>query len=187
MVAELRSELRTFEPVSAMSAASAASAAAAAATQPVDPIALQAWCGAVEGRLDEHTTRITGVGLNLEQLIGHAKDAMKLVVDGVGAELTGFKRQVHHDHGKLDAVVVAQIQHKFAEVEGVVQGLTLEAATRTAALDVRTGRAEQRAGLAEQRIAELIALSQAGPAVIAGAWPCPTPASTPPGSPRARG
>ena len=109
MVAELRSELRTFEPVSAMSAASAASAAAAAATQPVDPIALQAWCGAVEGRLDEHTTRITGVGLNLEQLIGHAKDAMKLVVDGVGAELTGFKRQVHHDHGKLDAVV-AQIR-----------------------------------------------------------------------------
>ena len=80
MVAELRSELRTFEPVTAMSAVSAASSAAAGAAQPVDPVALQQWSAAVEGRLDEQTTRITGVGLNLEALIGHAKEAMKTIV-----------------------------------------------------------------------------------------------------------
>ena len=50
---------------------------------PVDPTALQLWCGQVEGRLDEQATAITGVGLQLEMTFGHAKDAMKVITDGV--------------------------------------------------------------------------------------------------------
>ena len=163
MVAELRSELRTFEPVTAMSAASAAATAAWAGAQPpqlgqdgqpqlqppVDPTALQAWCAQVVGRLDEQATRINGVGIQLDQTIGHARKAMQDIVAGVSNELTGFQRVVHHDHGKLNSVV-GQIQQKFADIEAVVQGLyeglALETTAKVAAMDARATRAEQRAG-----------------------------------------
>jgi hypothetical protein len=53
-------------------------AAAAAAFQPpqppVDATALQVWCLSVDGRLDDQATAITGVGLELQATIGHAKE-----------------------------------------------------------------------------------------------------------------
>ena len=64
--------------------------------QPVDAVALQIWCNRVDGRLDDQATAITGVGLELQATIGHAKDAMNTIVDSVRVEFTGFKRQVHH-------------------------------------------------------------------------------------------
>ena len=77
-----------------MSTAAAGSAAAAQ----LDPLALQVWVAEVEGRLDAQATRMTGVNLELQQLVGHARDAMKSIVDGVAGELLCFKRQVHIDH-----------------------------------------------------------------------------------------
>ena len=90
--------------------------------QPIDATALQIWCSRVDGRLDDQATAITGVGLQLEMTIGHAKDAMNAIIEGVRGELVGFKRQVHHDHGQLN-IVVAATQQKFAEVEGVVHSI----------------------------------------------------------------
>ena len=81
--------------------------------QPIDATALQIWCSRVDGRLDDQATAITGVGL---MTIGHAKDAMNAIIEGVRGELVGFKRQVHHDHGQLN-IVVAATQQRFAEVE----------------------------------------------------------------------
>ena len=116
----------------AASAAAAQTAAAAAlfgaqhplgAQQPVDPTALQLWVQEVEGRLDAQAMRVNGVGLQLEQTIGHAKEDMQAIVSGVSAELVGFQRQVHHDHGKMNAVV-GQIQLKFAEIEAVMQSVS---------------------------------------------------------------
>ena len=90
--------------------------------QPIDATALQIWCSRVDGRLDDQATAITGVGLQLEMTIGHAKDAMNAIIEGVRGELVGFMRQVHHDHGQLN-IVVAATQQKFAEVEGVVHSI----------------------------------------------------------------
>ena len=77
--------------------------------QPVDAVALQIWCNRVDGRLDDQATAITGVGLELQATIGHAKDAMNTIVDSVRVEFTGFKRQVHHDHEQLNTVVAARV------------------------------------------------------------------------------
>ena len=42
--------------------------------QPVDAAALQVWCSRVDNRLDDQATAITGVGLELQATIGHAKE-----------------------------------------------------------------------------------------------------------------
>ena len=146
----------------------AATGSAAAAAQPVDPMALQLWLAQVEGRLDEQATAITGVGLELQTTIGHAKGAMTAIVESVKVELLGFKRQVHNDHGQLNAVV-AQVQQKFTEVEEAVNRVAQEFATRVASMDARATRAEQ-------RIKELTALSLVNGGVY----------GTPPDSPRIR-
>ena len=52
MVAELRSELRTTQPIHAMSFAAASAAAGAPQQQMVDAAVLQTWAENVEGRLD---------------------------------------------------------------------------------------------------------------------------------------
>ena len=96
------------------------SAAAAADVPGVDLVALQAWVGLTDQRLDTNDTAITGVSLNLEATVGQAKDAMSAIVQGVRTELLGFKRQVHTDHQQLNAVVSAT-QQKFIEVEGTTQ------------------------------------------------------------------
>ena len=99
-----------------MSAAATAAATAAAAAAfgaqhamtaqvPVDPRALQAWAEEVEGRMNAHHTGLTGLGLQLDRTIGQAKEAMEAIVAGVSSELTGFKRLVHEDHGKLNTMV----------------------------------------------------------------------------------
>ena len=141
--------------------------------QPIDATALQIWCSRVDGRLDDQATAITGVGLQLEATIGHAKDAMNAIVDGVRVELLGFKRQVHQDHAQLNTVVAAT-QQKFAEVEGAVNRVAQDMVAKLALVDVRTAHAEQ-------RIAELTAMS------LASAPPLGTPFGTPPQSPRTRG
>ena len=60
--------------------------------QPIDATALQIWCSRVDGRLDDQATAITGVGLQLEMTIGHAKDAMNAIIEGVRGELVGFNQ-----------------------------------------------------------------------------------------------
>ena len=102
--------------------------------QPIDATALQIWCSRVDGRLDDQATAITGVGLQLEMTIGHAKDAMNAIIEGVRGELVGF--QVHHDHGQLN-IVVAATQQKFAEVEGVVHSIAQSLADKMALVDAR--------------------------------------------------
>ena len=147
--------------------------------QPVDAVALQIWCNRVDGRLDDQATAITGVGLELQATIGHAKDAMNTIVDSVRVEFTGFKRQVHHDHEQLNTVV-AETQQKFAEVEGVVNRLAQDMVAKLALVDAR-------AAGAEQRIAELLVLGQARARTpLASSPPFGTPLGTPPQSPRTR-
>ena len=115
-------------------------AAAAAAFQPpqppVDATALQVWCLSVDGRLDDQATAITGVGLELQATIGHATDAMNAIVDGVGVEFTGFKRQVHHDHAQFNTVVTAT-QQKIAEVEDTVNRLAQDLVAKLAVVDAQ--------------------------------------------------
>ena len=121
--------------------------------QPVDAVALQIWCNRVDGRLDDQATAITGVGLELQATIGHAKDAMNTIVDSVRVEFTGFKRQVHHDNKQLNTVV-AETQQKSAGVEDVVNRLAQDMVAKLALVDAP-------AAGAEQRIAELLVLGQA--------------------------
>jgi hypothetical protein len=109
--------------------------------QPVDAAALQVWCSRVDSRLDDQATAITGVGLELQATIGHAKDAMNAIVDSVRVEFTGFKRQVHHDHKQLNTVV-AETQQKFAEDEGVANRLAQDMVAKLALVDARAAGAE---------------------------------------------
>ena len=136
-------------------------------------------------------TGLTGLGVQLDTTISQAKAAMEAIVAGVSQELTGFKRLVHHDHGKLN-VMVGQLQQKFAEVDVTMQSLAAEMMAAVTRMDVRAALAEQRAALAEEGIEELRALTKAGPAILAGAFkpgsrtcrPGESPASSPPASPR---
>ena len=141
-----------------MSAAGAAAQTAAAAAAfgaqrpiaaqlPVDPAALQAWAEEVEGRMNAQHTGLTGLGVQLDTTISQAKAAMEAIVAGVSQELTGFKRLVHHDHGKLN-VMVGQLQQKFAEVDVTMQGPAAEMMAAVTRMDAHAGRAESRAGLA---------------------------------------
>ena len=86
-------------------AASFAAASAAAGTPTVDMAALQAWVAHTDGRLDSADTAITGVGLQLAATVEGAKVALQQIVEGVRVELMGFKRQVHSDHGTMNAVI----------------------------------------------------------------------------------
>ena len=73
-------------------------------------------------------------------LVGRAEAALGAIVNGVAGELTAFKRQVHVDHGKLDALVV-HLQQKFLAADGVVQELAAGTAAKFAAVDADAGRA----------------------------------------------
>ena len=152
------------------------SAAAAADVTGVDLVALQAWVGLTDQRLDANDTAITGVSLNLGATVGQAKDAMNALVQGVRTELLGFKRQVHTDHQQLNAVVSAT-QQKFIEVEGTTQQKFVEVeGSVTNVAQILTTRLAR----AEHQISLLVAEQQRQ----AAAPPLQTPASTPPQSPR---
>ena len=149
---------------------------AAADVTSVDVVALQAWVGLTDQRLDATDTAITGVSLNLEATVGHAKGAMNAIIQSVRTELLGFKRQVHTDHQQLNAVVSAT-QQKFIEVEGTTQQKFVEVeGSVTNVAQILTTRLAR----AEHQISLLVAEQQRQ----AAAPPLQTPASTPPQSPR---
>ena len=144
-----------------------------------DVAAFGVWKAEVEARLDAQATNLTTLGLDLQNLVGRAEAALGAIVNGVAGELTAFKRQVHVDHGKLDALVV-HLQQKFLAADGIVQELAAGTAAKFAAVDADAGRAShmgQRLAEAEQRIDVLMARFMEPP----GAG---SPLGTPPASPR---